>query len=145
MTPHEIRSLIDRITDALGPSATPEKVEEIARAVMSADESSVPQPSVSATVGEGPITGRILVTAFGCDGPGILSAITTELQDLGVNVLDVSQKILQGYFSLILLADISGSGATPGSVQSRLTPHAERLGVRILVQHEELFHAMNRL
>lgn len=145
MTPHEIRSLIDRITDALGPAATPAKVEEIARAVISAEQSSMPEPTVSATVGEGPITGRILVTAFGCDQPGILSAITTELQDLNVSVLDVSQKVLQGYFSLILLADIAGSGTTPKVVQDRLTPHAERLDVRIIVQHEELFHAMNRL
>ena len=48
-------------------------------------------------------------------------------------------------FSLILLADIAGSGTTPKLVQDRLTPHAERLDVRIIVQHEELFHAMNRL
>jgi ACT domain-containing protein len=92
----------------------------------------------------GPISGRIIVTSYGCDRPGILSALTTELFEAGVNILDVSQKILQGYFTLILLADLSASGLSPSEVQRRLSGPSERLGVRTLVQHEELFHAMHR-
>jgi ACT domain-containing protein len=146
--PDGIRALIERITAALGPDATPAQVETIARAVLASEHgdgsaASVAPPS-SPTVGDGPISGRILVTSYGCDRPGILAALTTELFEAGVNVLDVSQKILQGYFTLILLADLSDSGLGPSDVQQRLAKHADRLGVRVLVQHEELFYAMHR-
>lgn len=146
--PADVRALIERIAAALGPDASPAQVEAIARAVLVHEQgdgasASVAPPS-SPTVGGGPISGRILVTSFGCDRPGILAALTTELFEAGVNVLDVSQKILQGYFTLILLADLSGSGLGPKDVQQRLAAHADRLGVRVLVQHEELFYAMHR-
>jgi len=150
--PSDLRFLIDRVADALGDAATPERVEAVARAVLAAERgparngrtATADEPPPSPAVGDGPISGRILVTAFGCDAPGILAALTAELRDLGVNVLDVSQKILQGYFTLILLADLGASGASPGRVQERLSQHGERLGVRVLVQHEELFYAMHR-
>lgn len=145
MSPDDLRSLIDRVATALGPDATPDRVESIARAVLSARDGFSPEGRApSPVVGDGPISGRILVTAYGCDRPGVLAAITGELHALGVNVLDVSQKILQDYFTLILLADVTGSGATPGRVRERLTPHAERLGVEVRVQHEEIFQAMHR-
>ena len=145
--PTDLRALIDRVAAALGPDATPERVETIARAVLEAERgngaAASPAPA-SPVIGDGPISGRILVTSYGCDRPGILAALTTELFEAGVNVLDVSQKILQGYFTLILLADLSDSGLGPQDVQRRLSKHADRLGVRVLVQHEELFYAMHR-
>lgn len=146
MTPHELRALIDRISDALGPDASPERVESIARAVIqSGTQAQMYSAGLPPAVGSGPVSGRIIVTAFGCDRPGILASITGELFNLGVNVLDVSQKILQEYFTLILLADVSTSAASPGDVQQRLSAHADRLGVRIIVQHEEIFQAMRRV
>jgi ACT domain-containing protein len=142
----DLRALIERIADALGPDAAPTQVESVARAVLSArnGRTEAPAPFSTPVVGAGPISGRIIVTSYGCDRPGILSALTTELFDAGVNILDVSQKILQGYFTLILLADLSASGRSPSEVQQRLNGPSERLGVRTLVQHEELFHAMHR-
>lgn len=141
----ELQSLIDRVADALGPEATPAAVEEVVRAISVSPQTNRSSETVNRqSIGDGPITGRIIVTAYGCDQPGILAAITSELRDLRVNVLDVSQKILQDYFTLILLADLSGSGSSPRDVQERLGAHGDRLGVRVLVQHEELFHAMHR-
>lgn len=143
--PAEIAALVQRVAEALGPDASPAEVERVARAVLGTRvPSSAEPPPRGPTVGQGPISGRIILTAYGCDRPGILAALSSELRDLGVNILDVSQKILQGYFTLILLADITGSGTTIGEVQQRLRAHGERLGVRVLVQHEELFEAMAR-
>lgn len=143
--PTDVRALIDRIAAALGPEASPAQVESVARAVLASENGqAVPAPASSPTVGDGPISGRIIVTSYGCDRPGILAALTTELFEAGVNILDVSQKILQGYFTLILLADLSASGLSPTDVQRRLAAHGDRLGVRVLVQHEELFYAMHR-
>jgi ACT domain-containing protein len=143
--PQDLRALIERIADALGPDASPSQVESIARAALGQNGHAEGRtPSNTPAVGAGPISGRIIVTSYGCDRPGILSALTTELFEAGVNILDVSQKILQGYFTLILLADLSASGLSPAEVQRRLSGPSERLGVRTLVQHEELFHAMHR-
>ena len=145
--PTDLRALIDRVADALGPDASPAQVEAVARAVLAAEDGQAapaPAPAFSPTVGDGPISGRIIVTSYGCDRPGILAALTSELFEAGVNILDLSQKILQGYFTLILLADLSASGLSPTEVQDRLAAPSERLGVRTLVQHEELFHAMHR-
>lgn len=145
MNPAELRLLVERVTAALGPGATGETVERVVRAVVDGRPGRSAEPPLPAlSIGEGPITGRIIVTAFGCDRPGILAAVSSELRDLGVNVLDVSQKILQGYFTLIMLADLSDSGATVREVQDRLVRHGDALDVRILVQHEEIFEAMNR-
>ena len=148
--PTDLRALIDRISAALGPDATPAQVETVARAVLASQGETAPasssfgaSPSVS-VIGDGPISGRIIVTSYGCDRPGILAALTSELFDAGVNILDVSQKILQDYFTLILLADLSASGLSPADVQRRLDAPSERLGVRTIVQHEELFNAMHR-
>ena len=145
--PSDLRALIDRVANALGPDASPAQVESVARAVLAAENghpSPARVPAFSPSVGDGPISGRIIVTSYGCDRPGILAALTTELFEAGVNILDVSQKILQDYFTLILLADLSASGLSPTDVQNRLAAPSERLGVRTLVQHEELFHAMHR-
>ena len=142
--PQDLRALIERIAAALGPDATPAQVEAVARATLSAQNGQPGAPPSSPTIGEGPISGRIIVTSYGCDQPGILAALTTELFESGVNILDLSQKILQGYFTLILLADLSASGLSPSEVQRRLSVPSERLGVRTLVQHEELFYAMHR-
>ena len=83
------------------------------------------------------------MTAYGKDRPGVLAAVTAELSASGANILDVSQKVLQGYFTLVLVADLPASldlAATRDGLQSR----GEALGARVLLQHEDLFQAMHR-
>ena len=87
---------------------------------------------------------RFVVTAYGRDTPGVLAAISTELADAGVNILDVSQKVLQGYFTIVLFADLPAGGVEFGTVRQRLQSRGEALGARVLAQHEELFQAMHR-
>ena len=132
----DLRALIDRIADALGAQATPERVERVARAVLDARGDS---PGRGLVPGATPTAGgatRIVVTSYGADTPGVLAAITDELSGLGANILDVSQKVLQGYFTVVLVADLPPA--------TDVASARERLGVRALVQHEELFQAMHR-
>jgi ACT domain-containing protein len=140
MTQTELRALIERITEALGSAASPERVESVARAVLNVSGT----PAIGVSPGSGPISGRILITAYGCDQPGILAGVTQVMGEAGANVLDVSQKILQNYFTLIMLADLEGARMNLGQIRERLTALARTLGVQILVQHEEIFHAMHR-
>ena len=86
---------------------------------------------------------RVVVTAYGLDVPGVLAGVTSELRDIGANILDVSQKVLQGYFTLVLFADLP-NGVDVGTVRAGLAARGEALNVRVLVQHEELFQAMHR-
>ena len=138
--PADLRALIDRIADALGPQATPERVERVARAVLDARDDS-PAPDRSASPRSG-LT-RVVVTSYGVDTPGVLAAITDELSGQGANILDVSQKVLQGYFTVVLVADLPPA-TDVGAVRERLAARSERLGARTLVQHEELFQTMHR-
>ncbi len=112
--PSDVRALIDRIAAALGPDATPERVERVARAVLDARPPAAPRARLPAgPAGVGPADGatRVVVTAYGHDQPGVLAAITAELSASGANVLDVSQKVLQGYFTVVLVADLAdGTG-----------------------------------
>ena len=85
-----------------------------------------------------------MVTAYGVDTPGVLAALTSELAAHGVNILDVSQKVLQGYFTVVLFADLPDGGPDLATVRQRLQACGEALGARVLAQHEELFDAMHR-
>ena len=149
----DVRALIDRIALALGSDATPERVERVARAVL--DGGAVPagaarpmarpeSPRPATRADARPATSsRVVVTAYGHDTPGVLAAITAELSAAGANVLDVSQKILQGYFTVVLVADYP-AGADLGAARDRLSARGDTFGVRVLLQHEELFEAMHR-
>lgn len=142
--PADVRALIDRIADALGAEATPERVERVARAVLSAEPASARPASPAAPRAEArSASTRVVVTAYGNDTPGVLAAVTAELSASGANVLDVSQKILQGYFTLVLVADLA-PGTDLGAVRDRLASRGETFGARVLLQHEELFDAMHR-
>jgi len=86
---------------------------------------------------------RAIVTVYGRDRPGILASVTAVVSNAGHNILDVSQKILQGYFALIMLIEVGEHGV--GAVQDELARLAESESVRAVVQHEQLFNAMHRL
>ena len=146
----DVRALIDRIADALGEEATPDRVERVARAVLDAEAPAggaaapPPRPAPSAgRDGRGGAGARVVVTAYGRDTPGVLAAITAELAASGANLLDVSQKILQGYFTVVLVADLDADGDL-GAARDRLQARGEAFGARVLLQHEDLFQAMHR-
>lgn len=147
----DVRALIDRIASALGPEATPERVERVARAVLdggaaapAARSPAATTPRSTATPGDPALRpARVVVTAYGQDTPGVLAAITAELSAAGANVLDVSQKILQGYFTVVLVADLP-AGSDLSAARDRLRTRGEAFGARVLLQHEDLFEAMHR-
>lgn len=137
----DIRRLVSRIADALGTQASSKTVEDI---VAIALEEIRPPGGDNTLVREPDRGSRAVVTAYGIDHRGILTTITSELSSAGCNILDVSQKILQNYFTLIMLIDIGHTETSIEDLQKRLSDAGERLNVRIMVQHEDLFNAMHR-
>ena len=132
----DIRRLVNRIADVLSPDADPARVEAVAAVVLEALVANAP---AAKKPGE-----RVIVTAYGLDKPGILAGITNTVSGAGCNILDVSQKILQDYFTLIMLADISALHGSVRDLQHQLTELGDRLEVRVMVQHEDLFKRMHR-
>ena len=143
--PTDIRTLIDRISYALGPDATPERVERVARSVLDGTApAAAGGGALPLRADAGSADGyRCVVTAYGNDTPGVLAALTAELAASGANILDVSQKILQGYFTVVMVADFAKTTDLV-SVRERLAERMSSFGAKALVQHEELFQAMHR-
>ncbi len=88
---------------------------------------------------------RAIVTVIGKDRVGIISAICSELAKNGVNVLDISQTVLQEYFTMMMLVDISGCDKTFAELSSILNEEGEREGLSVRIQREDIFEAMHRV
>ncbi|HRX58924.1 MAG TPA: ACT domain-containing protein [Eubacteriales bacterium] len=86
-----------------------------------------------------------IVTVIGRDRVGIIAGICVALAKINVNVLDISQTILGGMFTMIMLVDIGESSVPFSEIDAALEGEAERLGVTVRIQREEIFNAMHRI
>lgn len=86
---------------------------------------------------------RAVITVTGVDHPGIVAAVTTELAKLSVNIEDISQTILQDFFTMIMIVDVSS--VKRSEVQKALDRVADKQKVKIIMQHEDLFKYMHRV
>ena len=87
--------------------------------------------------------GRAVITVLGGDRPGIVAAVAGALSERDANILDISQTILQGIFTMTMLVDLAHADFT--ELKARLDELAEGLGVQIMMQREEVFRSMYRL
>ncbi len=88
---------------------------------------------------------RAIVTVIGKDRVGIIAAVANLLSSHGVNVLDLSQTVLQGYFNMIMLVDASACTIPFAELTSILRGAGEDMGLQIRAQREEVFNAMHRI
>lgn len=88
---------------------------------------------------------RAIVTVLGSDRVGIIAAVSTALAKCGVNILDLSQTVLQGYFTMIMLVDLSGACASFSEVKEALEEKGREIGMEIRMQREDIFQAMHRI
>lgn len=88
---------------------------------------------------------RVVITVMGANKPGILAGIATSIAEAGANVEDVSQKILQDYFALMMIVDITSANCSFEDFQNRVTTVAERLSGKAFIQHEDVFKFQHRL
>ena len=87
--------------------------------------------------------GRAIITVLGSDRPGIVAAVAGALSERSANILDISQTILQGIFTMTMLIDLGGAGFS--ELKERLEELSGSLGVQIMMQREEVFKYMYRL
>jgi len=88
---------------------------------------------------------RVVITVLGRDRVGIIAGITQILAEYNVNIVDISQTILQGIFTMVMIADASGCTVNLRTLKEDLAGRGNSLGVQVMVQHEDVFQYMHRI
>ena len=88
---------------------------------------------------------KVIITVVGKDTVGIIARICTYLADNGVNVLDITQTIVQGFFNMMMIVDINSASKSFGEIQKDLETLGEEIGVQIKAQKEAIFDEMHRI
>ncbi|MBR2176800.1 MAG: ACT domain-containing protein [Clostridia bacterium] len=86
-----------------------------------------------------------VITVLGKDNVGILAKVSNECAGVGVNIVEVTQSVLQGMFAMIMFVDITKSTVPFSELVDRLTETGDQLGVKIHVMHEDIFNAMHTI
>lgn len=88
---------------------------------------------------------RAVVTVTGKDKTGIIAKVSAFLSEKGANILDISQTILQEYFAMIMLVDLSEVTVQLSALAEECEELGKSIGMSIHVQHEDLFNAMHKV
>lgn len=88
---------------------------------------------------------KCVITVVGRDTVGIIAKVCTYLADTGINILDISQTIVSGYFNMMMIVDVSGATKGFDDVVSELDELGTQIGVAIKCQREEIFDMMHRI
>ena len=90
--------------------------------------------------------GKIVVTVMGADKTGIVAGISTKLNELSINIIDITQTIFENeIFGMMMLTEIKDNTKSIEEIQNEFKALEESLKVKIFVQHEDIFKAMHRI
>ena len=88
---------------------------------------------------------KVIITVVGKDTVGIIAKVCTYLSEGSVNVLDISQTIVSGYFNMMMIVDMANATASFAEISDQLDALVEEIGVTIKCQKEEIFEMMHRI
>ena len=88
---------------------------------------------------------KAIVTVVGKDRVGIIAGVCTALAEFNVNVLDISQTVMQGYFTMMMAAEVSACNVPLAELVTRMDEIGREMGLSIRVQREDIFEAMHRI
>ena len=88
---------------------------------------------------------KAIVTVVGKDQVGIIAGVCTALAAYNVNVLDISQTVMQGYFTMMMVVDVSGANCPMAELAQKLDEKGKEMGLSIRLQREDIFEAMHRV
>lgn len=88
---------------------------------------------------------KAIITVTGKDHKGIVAAVSTKLAEVDVNILDISQTLMEEYFTMILLVDFSESPYSIDEVQEQMKEIEEKQQLVVRIQSEAIFNAMHTL
>ena len=86
-----------------------------------------------------------VISVIGKDRVGIIAGVSKLLMENNININDISQTILQDIFTMIMIVDLQGLEIENSDIKDKLDSLGEELGVKITIQHTELFNRMHRI
>ncbi len=88
---------------------------------------------------------KTIITVVGKDTVGIIARVCTYLANNKINILDISQTIVSGYFNMMMIVDMNQSEKPFNDCAKELEQIGEEIGVKITCQHEDIFEMMHRI
>ena len=88
---------------------------------------------------------KAIVTVVGKDRVGIIAEVCVQLASFNINVLDISQTVIQGYFTMMMAVDTAKSEIPFAELAKKLEAKGEEMGMSIRLQREDIFDAMHRV
>jgi predicted amino acid-binding ACT domain protein len=139
----DLKRFVGRVADAMGPAATPERVESISRLLL--DEILQSGNTIShAPNSLRPSEHRVVVSAVGPGIETVRASISSILTDVGGVIVEVSRDQTDDRPDLFMVVTLPESGVSIAELQTRLDAVSTSKDATVSVQHEELFNAMNR-
>ncbi len=88
---------------------------------------------------------KALISVTGLDSTGIIAAVATKLSEMNINILDISQTILSGYFTMMMVVDLDGAHMEFSKIDDALQPVRDEKKMTIHIQRMDIFDAMHRI
>lgn len=88
---------------------------------------------------------KCIITVVGTDKVGIIAKVCTYLSEANINILDISQTIVSGYFNMLMIVDADEATKPLEAFTDDLINIGDDLGVKVTVQHEDIFNCMHRI
>lgn len=88
---------------------------------------------------------KTIITVVGKDTVGIIAGVCSYLAENNVNILDISQTIVQEYFNMMMIVDCNKASKLINELSDDLDKLGEKIGVSIKMQHEDIFNSMHRI
>lgn len=88
---------------------------------------------------------RVVLTIVGKDKVGITAKVSNALAEMNINIININQNIMQGFFNMVLIADMAEANMPIAEARDKMAALGEEIGVEIRLQSEEIFSAMHRI
>lgn len=138
LSENEIRKITFEVIEELGTNVSQDIIKEaVKKRIEKLNNIPISQTNEN--------TGKVILTSFGLNKPGIVAAITKTLGDFNCDIHDLSQRIIGDFFTIIMIIDISTSSKELKEIQEEMRKKAEELNIKIYLQHEDVFRFMHRI
>ncbi len=139
-TEEDLRRITMIAINELGEKASPELVKKVVAKTVEGYGFERPISN-----GNDKSSGRVILTAYGLNKPGIIASLTKALGEAQCDIQDLSQKIMSDFFTVIMVIDISGSNKELRELQDVMNRISDEMKIKIFMQHEDVFRFMHRI